>query len=94
MRLRSIRRRTGGWRLHSKHAAAMLAGIIGVGLGAGVAFAAASPPGPDSQGVFHGCVATNGSLKLVNQGTPCPAGELGVSWNKKGQPGPPGLTWM
>ncbi len=40
--------------------------------------------------MFHGCVATNGSLKLVNQGTPCAAGELAVSWNKKGQPGPAG----
>lgn len=91
------RLRNEGLRLHSKRAVAVLAGIVGAGLGAGVVFAASSPPGPDAQGVFHGCVAANGTLKLVNQGTPCPVGELAVSWNKKGQPGPagpPGLTWM
>ena len=95
----------GHLRLHSKRAMAALAGIVSLVLGAGVAFAALSPPGPDPQGVFHGCVAANGSLKLVNQGTPCPAGQLAVSWNRKGQQGPagsqgatgavgsPGLIW-
>jgi hypothetical protein len=106
MRPRFNSHRNGRVRLHSKRAVAVFTGIVAAGLGAGVAFAASSPPGPDSQGVFHGCVATNGSLKLVNQGTPCAAGELAVSWNKKGQPGPagpqgatggvgpPGLIWM
>jgi len=46
---------------------------------------------PDSSGVFYGCYAKSGSLRLVDPpATQCKAGEVAVSWNIAGQPGPPG----
>jgi hypothetical protein len=69
----------------SPAAAIALAALI-VALG-GAAFAAI----PDSNGTIHGCYQkTNGTLRVVDASSDCRSSELGLDWNQKGPPGPPG----
>lgn len=65
---------------------------------AGVTAIAAAQVGDD--GVIHACVKANGSLRVVETGTACGAGETPLEWNQEGRqgetgpqgpPGPPRL---
>jgi Collagen triple helix repeat (20 copies) len=61
------------------------------GLIGGTAWAAQTSAivGPD--GTINGCYAQkNGSLRVVEPGTPCSRGELAISWNQKGATGETG----
>jgi len=57
---------------------ALIAGI------AGILYASI----PDANGVIHSCVATDGTLRLVNDATSCRRNETHVAWS---QTGPQGL---
>jgi hypothetical protein len=59
--------------------------VVAVALG-GVAWATI----PDENGVFSGCYARDGYLRVVEPGVACKKGEHPVSWNELGQPGVPG----
>ncbi len=59
----------------------------------GVAWAVAAPAG---DGVIHACVQDQGSsfgsgaVRIVDPGDTCKPNESALSWNHKGEPGPPG----
>jgi hypothetical protein len=66
---------------------AVVAGVCGIVLGAGVAYAAI----PDGGGVFHACYKTNGgSVRLVNSATDCNSSESATQWSQTGPQGPQG----
>jgi hypothetical protein len=76
-------------------------GALFVALGGG-AYALSGVP--DRSGVYHGCVATSGALRVVAKASSCRKtktvrrgrrrvripGESAISWNQKGAPGAPG----
>ena len=63
---------------------ALTALIVAVG---GVAYATI----PDSEGAIHGCFQKNsGSLRVVESVGECRTSEREISWNQRGEPGPPG----
>lgn len=54
---------------------------------AGIAVAAI----PGSGGVIHACYnASNGALRVVDEGVSCKSNERALGWNQQGRPGPPG----
>jgi hypothetical protein len=63
---------------------AAVAVVVAIG---GIAYAAI----PSSNGTIQGCYQkANGSLRVVESATECKKNEQAISWNQKGQPGPPG----
>ena len=78
--------------------AAMLAGVVVLGGGYGVAVAATSSGPVDGSGTIHGCYTTRASFRgshqivLQNTGTMCPHGETPIAWSKAGSTGPSGAT--
>src|SRR6476620_358911 len=77
-------------------------GALFVALGGG-AYALSGVP--DRTGVYHGCVATSGALRVVTKASSCRKtktvrrggrsvsipGESGVAWNQQGRPGANGV---
>jgi hypothetical protein len=72
-----------------KRIALVVAALLLIGVGAGIAYA--SIPGPD--GVIHGCYKTSnpaqGALIAIDSAASCPSGYTALNWN---QTGPPGLA--
>jgi hypothetical protein len=92
-----------GIRSRLSYANVMATGAMFVALGGG-AYALSGVP--DGGGVFHGCVATSGALRVVARASLCrkaktvkrgnrhvriPA-ESAISWNRQGQPGVNGVN--
>jgi Collagen triple helix repeat (20 copies) len=86
-------------RSHLTYANMMATGAMFVALG-GSAYALNG--GPDSSGVFHGCVSDRtGALRMVKGANSCAKahgrgrhrdpGETAISWSQQGPPGQPGL---
>jgi hypothetical protein len=86
-------------RSHLTYANMMATGAMFVALGGG---AYALNGGPDSSGVFHGCVSNRtGALRVVKRANSCAKahgrgrqrrpGETAISWSQQGPPGQPGL---
>lgn len=69
-----------------------LAVLVGVGTlsTAGAAVGLTAIVYTDAGGAFHGCVAPNGSLRVVVPGTACKAKETAITWNQTGPQGVPG----
>jgi hypothetical protein len=68
--------------------------IVGVVAALGAAVAVAIAANVDSQGVIHGCVNTDGYVRIidVDGGGTCQAQETPVNWNQTGPTGPRGPT--
>jgi hypothetical protein len=75
-----------------KRIALIVAALLLLGVGAGIAYA--SIPGPD--GVIHGCYKTSnpaqGSVIVIDSAASCPSGFAALNWNQTGPQGLPGLA--
>ena len=71
----------------SRRAAALLAAVAALALGATVAYASI----PDGAGVIHGCYDKNG-LRVIDTatGATCKNNETALNWNQTGPQGPQG----
>jgi hypothetical protein len=57
----------------------------------GVALGVTSNPFTDAQGVYHGCVASDGLLRVLAPGQSCKKSETAIDWNQVGQQGLQGI---
>lgn len=86
MTLSSLLRRMSGARPRTR-VAAMAAVAVLAASGGGLAWASI----PDESGVLHGCLATNGLVRIIDTATQsCRSGETPISWNQQGPTGPQG----
>jgi hypothetical protein len=60
-----------------------------------MAVAAGSPQIPSAAGVYTACLASDGTIRLIDPTIKsCTAAQKAVTWNQKGQPGPAGPTGL
>jgi hypothetical protein len=57
----------------------------------GVALGVTSNAYTDAEGVYHGCVAPDGVLRVVASGQSCKKNETAIDWNQVGPQGPQGI---
>jgi hypothetical protein len=75
-----------------KRIAPIVAALLILGIGAGIAYA--TIPGPD--GMIHACYKTSnpaqGALIAIDSAASCPSGYTALNWNQTGPQGEPGLA--
>src|SRR4249919_3631603 len=94
-----------GLRSHLSYANVIATGALFVALGGG-AYALSGVP--DRSGVYHGCVATSGALRVVAKASSCRKaktvkrgkrrvripGESAIAWNQQGRAGANGTSGL
>ena len=63
-------------------------------LASGVALGVTSNAYTDAQGVYHGCVATDGLLRVLAPGQSCKKNETAIDWNQVGPQGAQGIPGL